>query len=79
LQQKLLQTKSCGKVNKYDEVFTATRLNPIKNRWEFGEMVKETTKSLIINKLKVPEDKLKDVKTGEGKIIEIEGKKVRSI
>lgn len=41
-------------MNKYDEVFTATRLNPIKNRWELGEMVKETANSLVVNKLKKP-------------------------
>ena len=54
MRQKLSQTKLCGKVNKYDEVFTATRLNPIKNRWELGEMVKETANSLVVNKLKKP-------------------------
>lgn len=76
---KIITDKILGKSNKYEEVFTSTRLEPIKNRWEFGEMLKETANSLIINKLKVPEDKLKDINYGEGKIIEIDGKKVRSL
>lgn len=75
----IITDKILGKINKYQEIFTSTRLEPIKNRWEFGEMIKETTNSLIINKLKVTDEKLNDVKKGEGKIIEIEGKKVRSI
>lgn len=73
---KIITDKILGRNNKYEEVFTSTRLNPIKNRWEFGEMIKETTNSLILNKLKIPEDKLKDIKLGEGKIIEIGNEKV---
>lgn len=76
---KIITDKILGRKNKYEEIFTSTRLNPIKNRWEFGEMLKETTNSLILNKLKVPEEKLNDVKIGEGKIIEIENEKVRSV
>ncbi len=73
---RIITDKILGKTNKYEDVFTATRLKPIKNRWELGEMIKETTNSLIINKLKIPEEKLKDVKIGEGKIIEFENEKI---
>lgn len=73
---RIITDKILGRKNKYEEIFDSTRLNPIKNRWEFGEMLKETTNSLIINKLKIPEDKLESIKTGEGKIIELENKKV---
>ncbi|MCI8519210.1 MAG: FAD-dependent oxidoreductase [Clostridia bacterium] len=52
----IIADKILGKTNKYEEIFTSTRLNPIKNRWEFGEMIKETTNSLIINKFRGPED-----------------------
>ena len=51
---KIITAKILGKTNKYEEIFTATRLRPIKNRWELGEMVKESTKSLILNGKKVP-------------------------
>jgi len=53
----IITDKILGKTNKYEEIFTSTRLNPVKNRWEFGEMIKETTNSLIINKFRGPEDR----------------------
>ena len=39
-------------------------------------MLKETTNSLIINKLKIPDEKNINIKKGCGKIIEVDGKKV---
>ena len=54
---KIITDKILGRKNKYEEIFTSTRLNPIKNRWEFGEMLKETTNSLILNKWRSIQDK----------------------
>lgn len=54
---RIISDKIQGKPNKYEEIFTATRVNPIKNRWEVGEMIKETTNSLVVNKIKAPNDK----------------------
>lgn len=76
---KIISDKILRNSNKYEDIFTSTRLEPIKNRWEFGEMVKETTNSLILNKLKIPEEKLKDVKVGEGKIIDLDDRKIRCL
>ncbi len=64
------------KENKYAEIFKSTRLQPIKNRWEFGEMLKETANSLVINKFKEPEEKLEDIECGQGKIVKIKNEKV---
>lgn len=75
----IITDKILGKENKYENLFKSTRLRPIKNRWEFGEMLKETANSLIINKFKGPKESLKDVNIGEGKIIKIKNEKVRSI
>lgn len=72
----IITNKILEKDYKYENIFLSTRLNPIKNRWEFGEMVKETTNSLIINKFKEPEEEIQDVGVEEGKIVEIEGEKV---
>ncbi len=72
----IIKDKILNNENKCEELFKSTRLEPIKNRWEFGEMIKETTNSLIINKFKEPEESLKDIKCGEGKIIKIENEKV---
>ena len=53
-----------------------TRLKPIKNYEELGNMLKEVSYSAIINKLEKIDEYIKDVKQGEGKIVEVEGKKV---
>lgn len=73
---KIITDKILGKENPYEELFKATRLEPIKNREELGNMIKESMHSLVINKLKGSPDTLKDVEIGEGKIIEHDGKKV---
>ena len=72
----IIADKILEKENKYEKIYKATRLEPIKNRWEVGEMIKETTNSLIINKFKNAEEGIKSVKINEGKIIEIDGEKV---
>lgn len=65
-----------GNKNKYKEVFKSTRLEPIKNRQEVGNMLKEVNKSLIVSRFKIPKSELKDVKIGEGKIINIDNRKI---
>ena len=72
----IIVDKILGVENKYEEVFKSTRLKPIKNYKELGNMLKEVSYSAIINKLKNIDEYIKDVKQGEGKIVEIEGKKV---
>lgn len=65
-----------GKENEYEEIFKSTRVEPIKNRKEFGDMLKEANKSIVFSRFKIPKDRLEDLKIGEGKIIEIEDEKV---
>ncbi len=72
----IITDKILEKENKYENLYKSTRLRPIKNRWELGEMIKETANSLIINKFKDAKENLLDVKKGEGKIVEIEDEKV---
>lgn len=72
----IITDKILGKENKYEDLFKATRLEPIKNHEELGNMIKESMYSLVINKLKSSPDTLEDVGNDEGKIIEIDGKKV---
>ena len=72
----IITDKILGKENKYEEVFKSTRLKPIKNHEELANILKEVSYSLVINKLKNIEAYVKDVKQGEGKIIEIEGQKI---
>lgn len=75
----IITAKILGEENKYEDLFKSTRLKPIKNRWEFGEMLKETANSLVINKFKAPKETLEDVEIGQGKIITLENEKVRSL
>ena len=72
----IITDKILGKENPYEEVFKSTRLKPIKNYEELGNMLKEVGYSAIINKLEKIDEYIKDVKQGEGKIVEIESKKV---
>ena len=51
----IIVDKILGRENEYEEVFKATRLHPIKNNAELGNMIKETANSLVINKFKVPD------------------------
>ena len=65
-----------GDKNPYEKTFLSTRFHPIKNKQEFGNILKESTYSLVINKFKIPDESLNDVKNDEGKIIEINNEKV---
>ena len=47
-----------GKENKYSSIFSSTRFNPIKNGSEFVNMIKQSVNSLVINRIKVPDDVL---------------------
>lgn len=72
----IITSKILGKKNRYEDVFRATRLKPIKNYEELGNMLKEVGNSLILNKLKNPHEYLKDLGEDEGKILEIENEKI---
>lgn len=72
----IITSKILGKKNKYEEVFKATRLKPIKNYEELGNMIKEVGNSLILNKLKNHKEYFSDLKEDEGKILEIDGEKL---
>lgn len=67
------------KENEYEDIYKATRFGPIKNSEEFGNIIKQSVKSLIIDKLKIPKETIDDLKIDEGKLVEVEGEKVRNI
>lgn len=72
----IISDKILKKENPYEKIFTSTRLKPIKNYKEMGNMLKEVAYSEIINKIKLTDEHVKDIKQNEAKIIDIEGKKV---
>lgn len=65
-----------GNKNEYSDIYKATRLEPIKNIKEFGNMLKESTYSLLINKIKPAKDIIEKIPIGDGGIVEINGEKV---
>jgi len=72
----IITDKILGKNNPHEHVFLSTRFHPIKNNKELGNIVKEVTYSLAINKLKVPKDTLDSIQKDDAKIIEINNKKI---
>ncbi len=65
-----------GRKNKYEEIFKSTRLEPIKNIKEINNQIKESVNGLLIKKIKIPDEEINQIQYEEGKIVEIEGKKV---
>ena len=66
----IIVDKILGRDNEYEDVFKATRLHPIKNNAELGNMIKETANSLVINKFKVPEKTSENTKEDSKNISE---------
>ena len=72
----IITDKILEKENSYEEIYNSTRLRPIKNRKELGNMIKESSYSLLFNKFDLPAATPKDVEPGEGKIVNDNGVKV---
>ena len=62
--------------NRYEEIFTATRIKPIKNRWEVENMLKQTVNSIALNKFKIEPYSIEQIKNDNAAIIEIKGDNV---
>ena len=65
-----------GKHNKYSYVFDSTRVNPIKNRTEFKNMLSESVNSLAIKKLKDSSVSFDSIPNNSGGIIDVNNQKV---
>lgn len=73
---KIIRDKILGIENKYNEIYRATRMKPLQNHAEFGNMLKQTVYSLGINKLKIPKYKFEDLKKDCGGVVEYKGEKL---
>lgn len=62
--------------NEYIDIYKATRVNPIKNSKEFGNMLKESVYSLLINKVKDIDSAISDIAVENGGIVEVNGEKI---
>ena len=72
----IVADKIMGNKNKYEEIFTATRMKPIKNRWEVENMLKQTVNSIALNKFKIEPYSIEQIKNDNAAIIEINGDNV---
>jgi glycine/D-amino acid oxidase-like deaminating enzyme/nitrite reductase/ring-hydroxylating ferredoxin subunit len=73
---KIIFDKIIGIDNEYESIYSSTRLQPIKNSKEFGNMLKQTTSSLILDRIIPSEKNLSDLEIGSGGLIEYHGKKL---
>ena len=72
----IIRDKILGEHNKYQEVYKATRFQPLKNYKEMGNMLKQSVYSLAINKIKMPKYKFEDLEKDSGGVVEFEGEKM---
>lgn len=74
---RIITDKITKKENEYEYIFKATRINPIVNKDEVKNMISQTTKSLVMERIKEDsKENIDDIKEETGKIIEIRGEKV---
>lgn len=65
-----------GNKNKYDFVFTSTRFNPIKNGTEFVNLLKQSVNSLVVDRIKIPNEVLSNIPCNSAKIVDYLDSKV---
>jgi len=73
---RIITDKILEKANPYEDIYTATRLKPIKNIKELGNMVKESVYSLAINKVKAPIINYDELENDSGGVVDYNGEKV---
>lgn len=72
----IISDKILERENRYEEIFKSTRMEPIKNIDEVKNMLGQAGKSIVLSRFEIPEEQLKDIKNGEGKIVNINDTKV---
>lgn len=65
-----------GKKNDFIDIYNSKRLNPIKNKDEVKNEVKQVFKSFVQNRIKIPKEDLSNIKNDNGGIIKIDGNTV---
>lgn len=73
---KIVSDKILGKQNEYEDLFTPTRLKPIKNRWEVKNMLKETVDSIALNKFKIDPSSVSEIENDNASIMKIDGENI---
>jgi len=72
----IISDKIQGIKNDYEDIFSATRLELIKNKEELGTNLGQVVKSLILSRLNIPDEKFEDIENDGGGIVLYNGEKV---
>ena len=72
----IIVDKILEKQNKYSKIYEATRLKPLKNKEELGNMVNQVFKSFVENRIKIPKEDVDAIDIDNGGIIKIDGNSV---
>lgn len=73
---KIISDKILGVDSVYEDIYSSTRVEPIKNIKEIGNMLKQTAHSLVLNKITPPIIKYEDLKIGTGGVVNYKGMKL---
>ena len=73
---KIISDKILGNKSPYKDIYTATRLKPIKNSKEFGNILKQSAYSLAINKFSPPIRSYEELENDTGGVVDYKGKKL---
>lgn len=73
---KIISDKILGTENPYEKIYTATRIEPIKNSKEFGNMLKQSLYSLAINKVSPPIISYTELENDSGGVVDYKGEKL---
>ena len=60
----------------YEEIFKSTRFKPITNKDEMKNMLVDSTKSLVLDRIKAENIETDDIKPGSGAVVDLDGSKV---
>lgn len=73
---KIISDKILGNNNDYSDIYSSTRLEPFKNAKEFGNILKQTSYSLFINKFTSPTEIYENLSTESGGVVDYKNKKL---
>ena len=72
----IIADKITGGASIYEEIFKSTRFKPITNKDEMKNMLVDSTKSLVLDRIKAENIETDDIKPGSGAVVDLEGSKV---
>lgn len=76
LAARIVSDEILEKKNRHQHLFPATRMQPIENREEVKNILAQSVKSLVVQRVKPSQLRVEDLANGEGGIVQLQGKKV---